>query len=43
VPEIKDKPKGLIFKTESTGESVPLLANGLGAMHFRLQMLDNPN
>lgn len=42
VPDLKEKPKGLIFKCENTGESVPILSNGLGAVYFRLEKLDEP-
>lgn len=40
VPELKEKPKGLIFRSQYTGESIPVLINGLGSIYFRIQKLN---
>lgn len=40
MPELKDKPKGLIFRAAQGGESVPVLMNGLGSIYFQLATTD---
>ena len=36
MPELKDRPQRLIIKSPLTKESVPIVSNGLGSIHFRL-------
>lgn len=41
-PELKDKPRSLIIKSPNTRDSLPIMSNGLGAIYFRLEILDAP-
>lgn len=36
-PDLKERPRGLFFKTNGAKESIPILSNGLGCIYFRLE------